>query len=91
MRAVWFNRISALVWLGLSIPAFLFWRDSVMFVIAASIYANVKSDVGAAEAADDRTVLDKLAEIEERLSVVQSALTATKKVSMAPRRIGSEK
>ncbi len=59
-RAVLFHRASAVVWLLLTIPALLWWSDSVAFVIVASIYANVKSDWGAAEAADDRQVMDEL-------------------------------
>lgn len=63
-RAVWFHRASAAVWLLLAIPALLWWRASVLFVIAASIYANVKSDIGAANAADDSAVLARLDRIE---------------------------
>jgi hypothetical protein len=40
----------------------------VAFVIIASVYANVKSDWGAAEAADDRDVLDRLERIEALLA-----------------------
>lgn len=64
---VWFHRSGALIWTVAVIPAYLWWKDSVTFVIAASIYANVKSDWGAAEAADDREVLDALARIEKLL------------------------
>ncbi len=62
--AVWFHRGCALVWALLTIPALLWWPDSVAFVIIASIYANVKSDWGAAEAADDRRVMDRLDDLE---------------------------
>lgn len=66
-RKVWFHRVSALAWALTLLPALKWWPDSVAFVIAASVYANVKSDWGAAEAADDRDVLDRLDRIERLL------------------------
>ncbi len=66
-RTVWFHRASAVVWLLLTVPALVWWSESVAFVIVASIYANVKSDLGAAEAADDRQVMDELHRVEELL------------------------
>lgn len=65
---VWFHRSCAVVWALLVIPALILWPDSVAFVIIASIYANVKSDWGAAEAADDSRVLDKLAELQQAIA-----------------------
>lgn len=63
---IWFNRISALGWLIAGIISFpLGWAYSVAFVTVASIYANVKTDWGAAEAADDRTAAEALDEIRE--------------------------
>lgn len=62
-----FHRASAIVWVLLTIPALIWWPDSVAFVILASIYANAKTDWGSAEAADDRAVLDQLARIERLL------------------------
>lgn len=70
---VWFHRTSAIIWLALIFPAYIWWRESVAFVIAASIYANVKSDWGAAEAADDREVLARLDRIEALLPGVTVA------------------
>jgi len=64
---VWFHRISAIIWILLIIPAYLYWRDAVFFVIVASIYANVKSDWAASEAADDRKILARLDDIEKLL------------------------
>jgi hypothetical protein len=66
-RRVRFHRISAYIWMALLIPAYLWWRESVFFVIAASIYANVKSDFAASEAADDSKVLAAIAELKELL------------------------
>ncbi len=64
---MWAHRAGALVWTALAVPAFLWWRDSVAFVIAASLYANVAAALSAASAADDRRVLDKLDHIAEQL------------------------
>ncbi len=69
--AVWFHRASACVWALLMAPALLWWPDSVAFVIVASIYANVKSDWGAAEAADDSRVLDRLDDVERLVAATR--------------------
>lgn len=65
---VWFHRGCAVVWALLLVPALTWWPHSVAFVIVASIYANIKSDWGAAEAADDSAVLRKLAEIQAEIA-----------------------
>lgn len=67
MRSVAFHRTCAVLWALALIPALLWWSESVLFVIVASVYANVKSDWSAAEAADDRTVLARLDRIEQLL------------------------
>lgn len=41
------NMICAVVWLLLLIPALIWWKNSVLFVIVASVYANWKTDVSA--------------------------------------------
>jgi hypothetical protein len=66
-KRVWFHRCSAIVWLCLLPAALKWWPDSVAFVIIASVYANVKADWAASEAADDRTVVDRLDRIEALL------------------------
>lgn len=65
---VWFHRSRAVVWLivgALSFP--LGWANSVALVWIASLYANVFTDLGAAEAADDRQVLERLDRVEKLL------------------------
>lgn len=73
-RKVLFHRASAVFWAVLIFPAYLWWRDSVAFVIAASIYANVKSDWGAAEAADNRDVIQRLEGIENKQAEILDKL-----------------
>lgn len=70
---VLFHRVSAAVWLVLLIPALLWWSESIAFVIVASVYANMKSDWGAAEAADDRRVVEALDRIEQVLVRLERA------------------
>lgn len=67
---IWFHRTCSLIWIALLVPAWFFWRDSVFFVITASIYANVKSDWAASEAADDRLVMSALDEVREKLEEI---------------------
>jgi len=67
-RTVTFHRACAVVWAVSFVPALLWWSQSIWFVIVASVYANVKSDWGAAEAADDSGVLERLDRIEALLT-----------------------
>lgn len=65
---VWFHRSRAILWVILGVASFpLGWANSVALVWAASVYANVLTDIGAAEAADDREVLARLDRIEQLL------------------------
>lgn len=67
-KSVWFNRISAILWVLAGIAAFpLGWAYSVAFVTIASIYANVKTDWGTAEAADNAEVLKAIAELRKEV------------------------
>jgi hypothetical protein len=52
----------------LAVPAFLWWKDSILFVIGLSLFANFYAAVSALEAADDSAVLSGLAEIKAMLS-----------------------
>jgi hypothetical protein len=65
LKTVWFHRARAIGWAVAGVVAFVFgWQSSVTFVVIASVYANCVSDWSAAEAADDRTVLDRLDALE---------------------------
>ncbi|MCT7321918.1 hypothetical protein [Klebsiella quasipneumoniae] len=33
--------VAAVVWVGLAIPSLIWWKDSVLWVILISIYANI--------------------------------------------------
>lgn len=68
-RKVRFHKWSAVAWVAIGIISFVMgWQDLVALVWVASVYANVKSDLGAAEAADDREVLARLDRIEALLN-----------------------
>lgn len=67
-RRVLFHRSASILWLLSLIPALLWWKESVLFVIVASIYANVASEWAAAEASDNREILERLRKMEDRLS-----------------------
>jgi hypothetical protein len=59
------HQLLALVWAAMLVPAWLWWQESILFVIIASIYANAVGEWSAAEAADDRAVLERLERLEE--------------------------
>lgn len=62
---VHFHRARAAAWVAIGAASFaLGAADSVALVWIASLYANVVSDLGAAEAADDRAVVERLDRIE---------------------------
>lgn len=46
------HRCMALFWLALAIPTLLWWRESILWVSFMSLYANVASHWGAAQAAE---------------------------------------
>lgn len=69
-KRVWFHRICAMIWIVMLVPAYLWWRDAIFFVIAASIYANVKSDWAASEAADDSKVIEAIDGLQHRIDAL---------------------
>lgn len=88
-KRVLFHRVCALIWVLLLIPAYLWWRDAIFFVIAASIYANVKSDWAASEAADDSAVLGAIEDLAERLERLEAASSSSCVMSAATPSAGS--
>lgn len=64
---VWLHRGLAALWVALAVPGVLWWKQSILFVILASLYANVASELSTSEAADDRAVLDRLDRLEQLL------------------------
>ena len=73
-RKVWFHRAAAIGW-ALALPAALkWWPQSVAFVIVASVWANTYTSWGAAEAADDREVIERLERIETMLRDLKEQL-----------------
>lgn len=61
---VWFNRSTAIGWAIAGVISFpLGWAYSLAFVTIASIYANVKTDWGTAEAADNSEVLKEVRQL----------------------------
>jgi len=73
-RKVWAHRALAAVWALLAIPGVLWWAESILFVIAASVYANVASELAGAEAADDRLIAARLDELAGRLDRIEQLL-----------------
>lgn len=65
---VWFHRSRAIAWAVVGVASFLFgWQNSVVLVWIASLYANVSTDWGNGEAADDHEVTERLDRIEALL------------------------
>lgn len=75
MSKVWFHRIRAGIWLLIGIASFpLGWASNVAVVWAASVYANVVSDWGASEAADDRELVDGINGLAAQAAAQHAAL-----------------
>ncbi|MEU7170330.1 hypothetical protein ABZ949_02415 [Micromonospora tulbaghiae] len=66
-RRVWIHRALAALWAVLAIPAVLWWKTSILFVILVSLYANFAAEIASSEAADDRNICDRLDRIEQAL------------------------
>lgn len=64
---MWLHRSLALLFTALAIPGVLWWRQSVLFVILLSLATQVSTELGSAEAADDRSLADQLDRIETLL------------------------
>jgi len=67
-RSVWLHRSLACLFIALTIPAVLWWKTSILFVILLSLATQISTEFGAAAAADDRDLADRLARIEALLT-----------------------
>lgn len=75
---VWFHRVSAAFWALLGPVSFYFgWQNNIAMVWLASVYANIKSDWGAAEAADDSAVTERLDRHEQMLGEILELLRSS--------------
>lgn len=43
----WFNAVAIIVWLLLGIPTFMYWRESLIWIVLMSWYAIVVSHLSA--------------------------------------------
>jgi membrane protein implicated in regulation of membrane protease activity len=66
-RKVWIHRSLAAFFTALAVPAVIWWAESVLFVILLSLATQVSASLSAAEAADDRSICDRLDRIEALL------------------------
>lgn len=64
---VWIHRGATLICALLAVPAILWWSNSVLFVILLSLATQAWTSWGAAEAADDRALTERLDRIEALL------------------------
>lgn len=46
-----FHLTMIIVWLSLSVPGLLIWRDSIWFIVVMSLYANIAGEFAAYQAA----------------------------------------
>lgn len=46
-----FHLTMIVVWVGLSIPGLLLWRESIWFIVAMSLYANIAGEFAAYQGA----------------------------------------
>jgi len=66
-RRVWIHRIATIICVLLAVPGVLWWKNSILFVILLSLATQAWTSLSAAEAADDRPVLNRLDRIEALL------------------------
>lgn len=72
---VWFHRSRAIVWALVGVASFpLGWANSVVLVWVASLYANIATDWGNGEAADDRDLVCLLEEIRDQNAEILARL-----------------
>lgn len=55
----WFNLIMVFVWLALTVPTVLWWRDAIMWIAFMSLYANAAGHWSAFQAARAKESADE--------------------------------
>lgn len=65
----------AIGWALMLIPAWLWWQESILFVIVASVYANAVGEWSAAEAADDRVVLGEIRQLKIEIDKLRAEIS----------------
>lgn len=74
---MWFHRSRAALWLCVGVASFIFgWENSVVLVWLASLYANIVSDWTAAEATDDRHLVEEMEALMGKTKKQRSAKVA---------------
>jgi hypothetical protein len=66
-KRVWAHIGVAVATLAISVPAFLWWKNSLLFIIAVSLATQSYGALSAAEAADDSAITERLDRIEALL------------------------
>jgi hypothetical protein len=64
------HSVLILLWIGLTVPAVLFWKDSVPFLVFLSVYANIAGSVAswtAAKADTNSPTREDLVRLEARV------------------------
>ncbi len=74
-RKILFGRVRAGLWAVATGACLLWFPDSIVYVIIASGYANVMTDLSVAEAADDRAILEELHHLRALVEGGQDAAT----------------
>lgn len=87
---VWVHRSRAIVWAVVGAASFpLGWANSVVLVWIASLYANISTDLGTAEASDNRELIGLLEEIRDQNTEILARLPKRPNSSKRPRYLNS--
>lgn len=54
----YFHLVMMLVWAGLAVPGILFWKESILFIIILSLYANFAGEFAAYQGARNEVKQD---------------------------------
>lgn len=69
-RVVWLHRGLAVFFVALTVPAVLWWKESILFVILLSLATQISTEFGAAAAANDQALANRLAHVEAQLDAL---------------------